>query len=178
MHTRPYKLILGLGNPGKEYERTYHNAGALAVRSFAEASGAKLTRPKGKHFSFAKAGETVVAVPETFMNESGAAAAEALKFFGLQPEDLCVIHDDSDIELGKYKTSVGRGSAGHHGIDSIVGTLGTNAFTRIRVGIRPPDAPPEHRKKAGEFVLARISAKDRDALYGVFGTIRENVIEK
>lgn len=209
MSPTPYKLILGLGNPRTEYHNTYHNAGALAVawlakhnprassllhQDFGEQAGNKtiFAHLKGKHFSFAKGKDYVLAVPTTFMNESGIAAHEALKFFKLKPEELCVIHDDSDIELGKYKVSVGRGSAGHHGVDSIVGALKTNAFTRIRIGIRPKinldlrlrgDDKKNcgndiKRKKASEFVLAHISKKNLTELYGVFAEIKENVIEK
>jgi len=180
----PFKLIFGLGNPGKEYEHTYHNAGALAVASFAGKEGVVFVRPKGKHFAFAKAGGLIFALPAVFMNESGIAATEALRFFKLKPKDLCVVHDDSDIELGNYKVSFGRGSAGHHGVDSIAKTLGAAEFTRVRIGIRPntPPSPSplkrERRKKAGEFVLARISPAHKKELYRVFEGIMDNVIEK
>jgi PTH1 family peptidyl-tRNA hydrolase len=179
MSSHGYKLILGLGNPGEEYARTYHNAGALAVAHYIEEMGGKLTRPKGKHFSSAKMDGCMLVIPTTFMNESGIAVREALAFFKLKPDELCVIHDDSDIELGNYKVSVGRGSAGHHGIESIIASLGSNAFARVRVGIRPtPTMSAITRKKAGEFVLSRISKKDLLEFYRVFGAIKVNVIEK
>jgi len=90
------------------------------------------------------------------MNESGKAVKEAVKYFRAKPEEILIIHDDSDIELGKYKISFGRGSAGHQGVESIIKSLGTKNFWRLRIGIRRTK-----RKKAGEFVLKKITPADK-----------------
>ncbi len=159
------RIFIGLGNPGKEYENTYHNAGLLAVDQLADA-------PFKKHkglFEYTTAPDAVFIRPLTYMNESGSAAREALKKFNARAEDLTVIHDESDLPLGTFKVSKGRGAAGHKGVQSIIDALGTNEFTRIRIGIRDPRE--RRRKKAGEFALARIAARDRAALQAVFKKI-------
>ncbi|MCL4404239.1 aminoacyl-tRNA hydrolase [Patescibacteria group bacterium] len=146
-------LVVGLGNPGKDYERTYHNAGRLALAALAPETG---WRARDK-FRYVKDAGLTFASPETFMNESGDAVAAALKYFKLKPAELLVIHDDSDLPLGQWKLQFGRGSAGHRGVASIISRLKTEDFWRLRIGIR--DASEKKRRKAGDFVLDRISAE-------------------
>jgi peptidyl-tRNA hydrolase, PTH1 family len=156
------KLLVALGNPGKEYEKTRHNAGFMLINRIKEAY-------KFPDFGFDKkfnadisissipllplAGEggpthvgpdesdtgknqkIILAKPQTFMNNSGQAVKSILDFYKLTPEDLIVIHDDIDIEIGKYKTSQGSGSAGHNGVQDIIDKLGTSDFKRIRIGV-------------------------------------------
>lgn len=160
------KLVIGLGNPSPEFEGTYHNVGAAAVRAIAH--DAEFKRYK-KLFTFAIMGDLAFVIPLTFMNESGAAAKEAMKKFGVSSKDLIVIHDESDLALGKYKISMGRGAAGHKGVQSIMDALRANDFTRIRIGIR--DADEKKRKKASAFVLKKISAKDGKVLADVFASL-------
>jgi peptidyl-tRNA hydrolase, PTH1 family len=159
-------LVVGLGNPGPEFEDTYHNIGMLAVRAIAAGSPFKAHK---KLFSYAAAGGTAFVIPLVFMNESGRAVAEAMKKFGARPADLIVIHDDSDLPIGAYKLSIGRGAAGHKGVASIIRALGTDGFTRIRIGIRNPRE--KRRKKAGEFVLKKIAPRDRAAFKEVFASL-------
>jgi len=102
------------------------------------------------------------------MNESGGFVKKMLRKKGVRPEALLVIHDDSDLNLGSFKLSFGRGSAGHKGAESVIRTLGTKDFWRLRIGIRPIVG---RRKKAGEFVLKKISAKDKKTLESVFAEI-------
>ena len=170
------KLFLGLGNPGTEYEETFHNAGALALHALADA----ISAPTGiawqthkKIFRYATYNGAIFIEPLTFMNESGRAAREAMKKFDLAPKDIVVLHDDSDLPLGTWKISRGHGAGGHHGIESIINTLGTNDFTRVRIGIRP--AAERERQKAGDFVLKKITKKDRAVLDKVFGEIAEKM---
>ncbi|MEK7462908.1 MAG: aminoacyl-tRNA hydrolase, partial [Patescibacteria group bacterium] len=99
-----------------------------------------------------------------FMNESGAAAQIILERTGGKPENLLVIQDDSDIVLGKYKLSIDRSSAGHKGIEDIINKIGSKNFWRLRIGIRPK----EEGGKALDFVLKRISKKNKEILEGVF----------
>lgn len=171
---------MGLGNPGAEYDGTYHNAGRMFVEYLAKKNGLTFERPSKKLFEYAKQGPHVLAVPKVFMNDSGRAALEALAYFkrpaAPQPGDFLIAHDDSDIALGDYKVSVGGGAAGHHGIESIIATLGTPEFARLRFGIRPQDEDVP-RKKAGDFVLAPMPEGHRTLLYGAFDAAIVNVIK-
>ena len=160
------KLVIGLGNPGREYEDTYHSVGALAVRAIA---GTLAWKPYKKLFLSASSDGTAFVLPLVFMNESGRAASAAAKKFGTPPEDIVLVHDDSDLPVGTYKISIGRGSAGHKGAQSVIEALGTNAFTRIRIGIRPPREA--RRRKAGEFVLKKISPRDRAVFEKIFASL-------
>ncbi len=164
------KLIIGLGNPGGEYENTYHNVGLLALKKIA--GDAPFKSHKGL-FRYATAGEAVLIEPLVFMNESGRAAKEALKKFKTSPGDLIVIHDESDVMIGKYKLSSGRNSAGHRGVQSIMDALHSKEFLRARIGIRP--AQEAKLKKASEFVLAAIKPKDKKALEAVFAEVAAKI---
>lgn len=162
-----FKIILGLGNPGEKYANTYHNAGRRFLDFLADrikADGCwKSTKTGG--FEFLKDGSLILIKPLGFMNESGKTAASALKYFNAAPENLIVVHDDSDIDLGLYKFSKNRGSAGHKGTQSIIDALKSKTFSRIRIGIRGIE---ERKSKAGDFVLNKISKKDEALLRSVF----------
>jgi PTH1 family peptidyl-tRNA hydrolase len=162
------KIIVGLGNPGKEYEHTYHNVGIMALDAIAtdlEKDGEALVWNTHKHLFRAATVENVVLVaPLTFMNESGGAVREALKKYNALPADLIVLHDESDLAIGTYKISSDRSSAGHRGVQSIIDALGSQDFVRGRIGIRP--ASEAKRKKASAFVLAPISAADQKKIDG------------
>lgn len=133
------KLIIGLGNPGKEYENTRHNIGFIFVDALAK----KLEAPdfefdKKLNAEISKIGKTLVlAKPQTFMNKSGLAVAALAKFYKVRPKDVWVVHDDIDILWGEFKTSFGRSSAGHKGVESIIKALKTKDFWRLRIGIQP-----------------------------------------
>lgn len=154
------KLIIGLGNPDKKYQNTYHNVGHMAADYLA--------------------GEKTIK-SDTHMNESGKFVAKALKKYGVKSGELLIIHDDSDIELGKYKFSFGRGAAGHHGVESVQQALKTKNFWRLRIGVRSAadqrgtERGPT-RKKAGEFVLKKISAADKKTLGQVFDKIAKSLL--
>ena len=174
------KIIVGLGNPGKEYEHTYHNAGALFVKHGLRTVNhdvSELKKHKGL-FEYAETDDAVLVLPLTFMNESGKAVREALKKFNAKPESLIVLHDDSDITIGDHKISFARGSAGHKGVQSIIDALKTNAFTRARIGIRPQKEMrgEARRKKAGEFALKNITLKDQKILSEVFTALNSYLI--
>jgi PTH1 family peptidyl-tRNA hydrolase len=165
------RIFVGLGNPGKEYEKTYHNAGRFALDEMRAALQARFSSAEEgnyKNFEYAKFPEAVLVYPLTYMNESGAAVTAALKHFGAGILDLTLIHDDSDLRFGEIRESAGGGAAGHHGVESVIESLGSKEFHRIRIGIRkdlPPEAP---RVKAGDFVLKHMSREDE-------GLIRENL---
>jgi len=159
-NTSKIKVMIGLGNPDSKYQRTYHNAGYLFIDYLVSRDLAKPDKLLKSDF---------------FMNESGASVKKIMKKHGLKPEELLVAHDDSDIEIGRYKISFGRGSAGHKGVESIIKNLKTKKFWRLRIGARPmADLPAEftsRRRKAGEFVLKKISTEDKKTLEKVFGQI-------
>lgn len=136
-------LIVGLGNPGAEYALTRHNLGFWAVDGIARAhrilmSGSKCHAVTGG--GALQGWKFMLAKPQTFMNSSGKAVRALLTGEGLEPKDLLVIHDDMDIELGRVKFKKSGGDAGHNGIGSIIHSLDTDAFSRLRIGLgRPPD---------------------------------------
>ncbi len=171
-----YKIIAGLGNPGKEYENTYHNAGFLAVDYFInKVKRLSLKTVKDKKFEYAKNGNAIFVKTLTYMNESGLPMKNSLKYFKAVPDELLVMHDDSDILLGEYKLSFERGSGGHKGIESIINHLKTNKFWRIRIGIRPPAKSGTPRKKAVEFVLKKISPSHKRLLMSAFASIAKQI---
>lgn len=135
------KLIVGLGNPGIEYQFTPHNLGFLAVDRIAEESGVEVRNRQCRALT-ARAvigSETVLlAKPETFMNLSGVSVRELAAEYEAKPEDdLVVIQDELDFALGTVRIQRNRSSAGHNGIESIIGALGTQDFLRIRMGVAP-----------------------------------------
>ncbi len=165
---RDIGFIIGIGNPGETYERTYHNAGLRAVKRLAPD---EWTAPASKHFLYAKAGRFTYGCSATFMNESGRAVSEFCSYFKTEPERLLLVHDDSDIRLGDYKFSFGRGSAGHAGVESVIAALGTDKFWRLRIGIRDEN----EKRKAEDFVLRRIPKRREQLLETVFETIRRTL---
>ncbi|MEK7629836.1 MAG: aminoacyl-tRNA hydrolase [Patescibacteria group bacterium] len=157
-------LIVGLGNPGNKYIKTYHNIGALYVAHAA----ALQTKTEQQNFI----------QPSTFMNESGQAVKATLKRLNKKPADILVVHDDSDLTLGKYKLSFGRGAAGHNGVLSIMTSLHTKNFWRLRVGIRPPSSKERFREKASEFVLKKINSAAMRVLENAFLEIDSIIFPK
>ena len=175
------KLIVGLGNPGARFARTYHNAGRLVVGALAGTPETKF-KSSSSYLSHRDARYTF-AVPRTFMNESGPAVKNALRMLRVKPRELLLIHDDADIPLGSFRLAWARGSAGHHGVESAIHAIGTKDFWRLRVGIRPPSSPahaegPEshtaRRAKADTFVLRQMPRAAQAAIAAIaeeFGAI-------
>jgi len=148
------KLIVGLGNPGPEYEFTPHNAGFLAIEILADQLNVQVRNRQCRALTArAQVGQeqVVLAKPETYMNLSGSAVGCLLEAMGLKPEaDLIVIQDELDFPLGTLRIQRARSSAGHNGIESIIDWLGTNDFVRIRIGVAP-----EHKPRDGkEYLLS------------------------
>ena len=145
------KLIVGLGNPGIEYQFTPHNAGFLAVDRIAEYCGVTVANRRGRALT-AKANlagqEVLLAKPETFMNLSGLALAALIQEFEVDPaRDLLVIYDELDLVLGTFKIRERGSPAGHNGARSVTSALGSQEWLRLRIGVGP-DLPPE-AKEAG-----------------------------
>ncbi len=168
-------LIIGIGNPGKEYGNTYHNAGILFVDYFADKLG--ISFKTHESFSYASRGELILAKSLVFMNESGAAVQAAANYFKIEPSHLYVAHDESDLPVGEYKIEAGRGAAGHRGVLSAIERLGANEFNRIRIGIRDEDAPTKRREKASEFVLRKINSEHKKKMEDSFGLITASLSE-
>ena len=148
------KLIVGLGNPGPEYELTPHNLGFLAVDRLAADLNVEVRNRQCKALTArAQIGHepVVLAKPETYMNLSGVAVRELVEKFEIQPEsDLIVIQDELDFPFGTLRIHRARSSAGHNGIESIIDSLGTKDFLRIRIGVAP-----EHKPRDGkEYLLS------------------------
>ena len=135
------KIIAGLGNPGREYAQTKHNAGFMLVDALAEQLGATDWRERSEALvAEARIGaEKVLLVkPQTYMNESGRAVGPLMQFYKLPPEDLIVCHDDMDIPCGTIRIRKKGSAGGHNGIKSILAHVGDEHFTRVRVGIGRP----------------------------------------
>ncbi|MBQ1568232.1 MAG: aminoacyl-tRNA hydrolase [Erysipelotrichaceae bacterium] len=132
------KLIVGLGNPGIEYEKTRHNTGFLLIDSFCEKLGITLDKNKCKanYGIYRHNGEKIiVAKPQTYMNLSGMAVSSLMKFYDIPIEDLIVVHDDLDLPTGKLRLRRKGSSGGQKGMGSIISQLGSQDINRIRVGI-------------------------------------------
>ena len=157
MEIKP-KIVIGLGNPGKEYEKTCHNAGFLFIQYLMD------KKPANSEFRIQN---SELLKSDVYMNESGKFVAKIMRKTGVKPQEILIVHDDSDIELGKYKLSFGHGSAGHKGAESIIKSLGAKNFWRLRIGIRKKAT----RKKAEKFVLKKISKSDLEILNNVFEEI-------
>lgn len=158
------KVIVGLGNPGKQYEETRHNAGFMVIERLAKAWGAEARHEPKFEALVAEAhhaGQKVLLVePLTFMNLSGRSIQKILQFYKLTADDLLVIYDDFALPLGSIRIRIQGSAGGHNGISSTIQCLGTPIFARIRVGVGP--LPPRWSTK--DFVLSRFGADERDTL--------------
>jgi peptidyl-tRNA hydrolase, PTH1 family len=133
-------LVAGLGNPGREYERTRHNAGWLVVDEVARRHGGSWRSKFSGSLAEARLGERRLALlkPETYMNESGRSVSAAARFFKVPAESILVVHDDVDLEAGRLQARRGGGLAGHNGLRSLAQDLGTQDFLRLRIGVGRP----------------------------------------
>ena len=148
-------LIVGLGNPGEEYRETRHNLGFKVVDELA--ARAKLSSLKNKCQSFI--GETrindqkvIIAKPQTFMNNSGQAVASLLQWYKIPPEKVILIYDDVDLEVGELRLRKKGGTAGHKGVASVLSSVGTPDFIRVRIGVGRETADPD----ISDYVLSKI----------------------
>ncbi len=162
------KMIVGLGNPGGEYEKTRHNVGFMVVE---EISNFKLV-PK-LEAEICKLDGILLVKPATFMNDSGRAVQKVMQFYKCGLEDLVVIHDDLDIQLGDYKIQKEKGPKIHNGVNNIEQVLGSKDFTRIRVGIDNREVRDESGK---DYVLGRFSKEEEVVIDRIIKEIVEKVI--
>ena len=152
-------LVVGLGNPGRQYERTRHNVGWLVVDELARRHGGSFRSKFSGQLSELRVGELKVALlkPETFMNDSGRSLAAAARFFKVDPEDMLIVHDDVDLEEGRLQARQGGGLAGHNGLRSIAQALGSQDFLRLRIGVGRPGRGD--RRSVADFVLTPFEAE-------------------
>jgi len=146
-------LIVGLGNPGEEYENTPHNLGFLVVDRLAESNAIRVSRKENLAFVGlgAAAGKNVaLAKPQTYMNLSGGAVQGLLERYELKADRLIVVYDELDLPWGSLRIRLSGSAAGHKGVKSVIGSLGTNEFIRVRIGIDPGNAVDGEK-----FVLAK-----------------------
>jgi len=169
------KLIVGLGNPGIEYQFTPHNLGFLVVDRIAGERGVEIRNRQCRALTARiQVGDesVVLAKPETYMNLSGLSVRELVAEYEMKPEtDLIVIQDELDFPLGTLRIQTRRSSAGHNGIESIIGALGTQDFLRIRVGVAP-----ERKVEDGErYLVAPLRKTDLAVVDGMIDTAVEAV---
>ncbi|MGK4002303.1 aminoacyl-tRNA hydrolase [Sorangium sp. So ce1036] len=158
-------LVVGLGNPGKEYAPHRHNVGFMAVDALADEVRADPFREKfsGLHAKAEIAGEPAILLkPMTYMNESGRSVQPAMAFFKIAPSSLIVLHDELDLPFGTVRLKTGGGHAGHNGLRSIMAHCGTGNFGRVRIGIGRP--PAGFRGEVADYVLSGFDAVERASL--------------
>lgn len=150
-------LIAGLGNPGPEYEKTRHNIGFIVLEEIARRSGLRFKRERYARISVGTIQGTNAALiePMTFMNLSGIAIKNALEQFNVGPDNLIVIHDDIDMDTGRLRIRKRGSSGGHRGIESIISSIGSKEFIRVKIGIgREQGVPVE------EYVLSKFRKEE------------------
>jgi len=153
-------LIAGLGNPGREHSGDRHNVGWMVVEELARRHDGSFRSKFSGRLAETRMGDARVALlePETYMNDSGRSISAAARFFKLPPEDLLVVHDDVDLDVGRLQARAGGGLAGHNGLRSIAQILGTPEFLRLRVGVgRPARGDP---RPVADYVLSPFTAED------------------
>src|SRR6266568_5789846 len=158
-------LVVGLGNPGREYAGHRHNVGRMVVDELARRHGASWRSKFSGHLTELRIDDHRVGLlkPETYMNESGRSVGAAARFYKLEPDAILVVHDEIDLEPGRLQARRGGGLAGHNGLRSIAAHLGTPDFLRLRVGVgRPGRGDP---RKPADYVLSNFTAEeDADTL--------------
>lgn len=170
------KLIIGLGNPGTKFKNTRHNAGIWIIENWCE--NQKLpdfSQKKKLEAKILKNPQFIIALSQTFMNESGRMVKKVMKEFQIAPRNILLVHDDSDLMVGTFKLQYNRGSAGHNGVASVIQAVKSQEFSRLRIGIRP--LVSDHRPKAESFVLKRFNSAEIAKLNSLIPEIDKNIKE-
>jgi PTH1 family peptidyl-tRNA hydrolase len=177
------KLIIGLGNPGRGYANNRHNIGFMCLNHFAKTQGIRFDRKQGRArigIGEVASGRVALAKPQTYMNLSGESVSRLIKRFGINLDDLVVIHDDLDLPLGKIRIRQGGGSGGHKGIESIISCLRGQNFLRLRVGIGRP-AATEGTTEISEadiiaYVLSDFTPEEKQAIAQVIHRVNDAIL--
>ena len=164
----PIKLIVGLGNPGPDYERTRHNAGFLFAEDVAHDIGGSFASEKKFFGQIARGSgrfnEVRALKPQTFMNLSGQSVAAVAKFYDIAPDAILVAHDELDLDAGEIKLKFGGGHAGHNGLRDIQAKLGTGDYWRLRIGIGHSRDSANAQQPVADWVLNRPRRDEQDAI--------------
>tara|TARA_Y100001970_G_C14259583_1_gene878741 strand:+ start:4624 stop:5208 length:585 start_codon:yes stop_codon:yes gene_type:complete len=165
-------LIVGLGNPGNKYEGTRHNIGFSFIDFFSKQTESTITESKfqsligSKNISEQK---FILMKPQTYMNDSGEAVKEIKNFYKISPSQIIVIYDDLDLDVGQIKIKNTGSSGGHNGINSIINNIGSNEFTRIRIGI----GKPKEKSMTNKYVLSKFSKDDQKIINDINDLAKE-----
>jgi len=166
-------LIIGLRNKGTEFQNTRHNIGAEIIMRFGENNHfQKFKLEKRLQSLISKNGEIILAIPQCFMNESGIIVKKLVAYFEIPLENILVVHDDTDIRLGKFKIQKNRGTAGHKGLESIIANLKSKNFWRLRIGVRSEKLIFQ---KAEDIVLKKFSQEEQQILKKIEPEIFETI---
>jgi PTH1 family peptidyl-tRNA hydrolase len=174
------KLIIGLGNPGKNHAFTRHNAGFLFLDFLQkewEFDSFQENKKMSAEISEGQRGKEKVLLvkPSTFMNASGTTVSQLVHFYKLTPSDIVVLHDDLDITPGTYKKTLSSRAAGHNGVSDIIDKLDTQDFLRFRIGIGRPVEVNGVCMPSHDFVLQNFSAEEQERLFALFPEIQKDL---
>jgi PTH1 family peptidyl-tRNA hydrolase len=170
-----YKLLVGLGNPGKKYSMTRHNIGFMVLDRLAEEAGQKFRtgRGKWKEARLNLSGQNIWAIkPQTFMNLSGQAIKSVCSYYDIEPEEILVVCDDINLPLGKLRIRAEGSAGGHKGLKDIIESLGTEDFSRMRLGI---DLPPQG-EASEDYVLRPFGEDERKTVDTMIKTAAEAIL--
>lgn len=174
------RLIVALGNPGKQYENTRHNAGFLMLDEIQKSLDFPAFELTTKFNALVceknLAGEKIIlAKPQSFMNRSGEVTKKLLTFYKIPKENVTVLHDDLDLELGKFKISLDASAAGHNGVQNIIDQLGSQQFKRIRIGIEGSEKKKERIIPGDVFVLQDFLPEELEVIKKLGGEIKKEI---
>lgn len=153
-------LVAGLGNPGRKYVKTRHNIGARVVSSIQSELNQQKFHTEKKLFARLSKGSHLLALPTTFMNESGKAIETIMNYYQIPPKQLLIVHDDKDFDFGVVKLQFDRSAAGHNGVQSVIDHLKSKSFWRLRIGI---GASPQNQTK--DYVLNKFTSLEEKLLH-------------
>ncbi len=156
------KLIVGLGNPGREYENTRHNVGFMVLDAYAKKKGVSFSKEKfqGLYTDFYQNGEKIILLkPQTYMNLSGESVFQFVQFFSISLSDILIINDDLDLAIGTFKLKASGSSGGHNGLKNIEQHLNTNQYKRFKIGISN-----DKMMDTKDYVLGRFSTTEKEQL--------------
>ena len=169
------RLVIGLGNPGKQYEKTRHNAGFMVMDAIADTFSISIAKKKF-NAEFGRGSiegvEAVLAKPQAFMNRSGPPVQKLAAYFKISIQDILVIHDDIDLNLGRIKIKEKGGGGGHNGIKSLINALNGGSFSRLRIGI---GRPCEHTEVI-DHVLGRFTHSESEVMERTISRAKEAVV--
>lgn len=168
------RLIVGLGNPGREYENTRHNIGFMVVDAFAIQKQVVWARERRWNCAIAKFTDGWLLKPLTFMNLSGQAVAAACRFYKIEPAEVLAVYDDVDLPLGRLRLRLQGGAGGHNGVRSLIQHLGSEKFPRLKLGIGSPAGRPAGEAMTGH-VLGRFQEDEKDLVQTLVGRAVEAV---